>query len=131
MKRKCIFCSISASNDTERILFENERLYVIEDIRPCASQHFLVIPKRHIYDCNSLTHEDLSLLEEMERVGLRVLQDHGVTDNIRCGFHRRPWHTIGHLHLHCIGLPFKNCFSKLSHSSPFFVSISKVKQWIQ
>lgn len=77
----------------------------------------------------------------MIEVGKETLRKQGATDDImsspssaiicRLGFHRRPWHTIGHLHLHCIGLPFKNCWSKFSHSAPFLVSAEKVKGWIE
>ncbi|KAK8826224.1 hypothetical protein WA538_001368, partial [Blastocystis sp. DL] len=128
-RHKCVFCSIPHNQDQQRILYENDRLYVIKDIRPCAKHHFLVISKRHIYDCHSLKHVDLPLLEEMIEVGKETLRKQGATDDIILGFHRRPWHTIGHLHLHCIGLPFKNCWSKFSHSAPFLVSAEKVKGW--
>ena len=39
----------------------NVILYVIEDIRPCAKRHYLVITKDHIRDCNALTHADKEL----------------------------------------------------------------------
>ena len=40
---------------------QNERFYIIQDIRPCAKHHYLVISKEHIRDCNALTHDDLDL----------------------------------------------------------------------
>ncbi|OAO17111.1 Histidine triad containing protein [Blastocystis sp. ATCC 50177/Nand II] len=128
MKRRCIFCKIPNDPESNRIVVENERLYVIEDIRPCAALHFLVIPKRHIFDCRSLHASDLDLLNEMETIGRKVLREHGASDNVILGFHDRPWTSIHHLHLHCIGLPFKNCWSKSSHSRPFFISLDKLRK---
>lgn len=48
----------------------------------------------------------------------------------RLGFHQRPWHSIGHLHLHCIELPFRGCFAKFTHRYPFFVTSERVHKWI-
>lgn len=68
---------------------QNERFYVIEDIRPCAKHHFLVVSKKHIRDCNALTHDDLDLcycyyfqllvVNEMELLGNRILDENGAT----------------------------------------------------
>ena len=64
----------------------------------------------------------------MEEVGKRILRENGASDTIlfplaiyityRLGFHDRPWTSIHHLHLHCIGLPF-------------FVALEKVRKRIQ
>lgn len=77
----------------------------------------------------------------MEEVGKRILRENGASDTIlfplaiyityRLGFHDRPWTSIHHLHLHCIGLPFKNCWAQFSHSPPFFVALDKVRKRIQ
>ena len=81
-------------------------------------------------------HFASTLVNEMETIGRKVLREHGASDNVMyaihfvvmtsLGFHDRPWTSIHHLHLHCIGLPFKNCWSKFSHSRPFFISLDKL-----
>lgn len=77
----------------------------------------------------------------MELLGNRILDENGATGKrvygividlqSSLGFHQRPWHSISHLHLHCIELPYKNCFAKFSHSFPFLVSTERVRKWIQ
>ena len=65
-----MFCNLLQDDKKQRILFQvcffsnyqqNERFYIIEDIRPCAKHHYLVISKKHIRDCNALTHDDIGL----------------------------------------------------------------------
>lgn len=65
-----MFCNLLQDDKKQRILFQvyffsnyqqNERFYIIEDIRPCAKHHYLVISKKHIRDCNALTHDDIEL----------------------------------------------------------------------
>lgn len=65
---------------------------MIEDIRPCAHHHFLVITKSHIRDCNALTHSDLDLcifllvhqilVNEMESLGRRILKEQNATGKV-------------------------------------------------
>lgn len=54
----CIFCDIVDKKTNTEILFENEEFVAFRDIKPAASYHFLIIPKRHIMNINSLTVDD-------------------------------------------------------------------------
>ncbi len=46
----CVFCEIAATNnnDSERLVYEDERIIAIHDIKPAAKMHLLIIPRDHI-----------------------------------------------------------------------------------
>lgn len=58
----CLFCKMVSGQFATQFIYEDEHIFVINDIRPKAKVHLLVIPKRHI---NSLAHvqeEDAALM---------------------------------------------------------------------
>lgn len=60
--KKCIFCDIVAGRKPEtEILFENNRLIIIKDIRPASEHHLLAIPKEHILNASKLSGNDRPL----------------------------------------------------------------------
>ncbi|XP_028129908.1 adenosine 5'-monophosphoramidase HINT3 isoform X2 [Diabrotica virgifera virgifera] len=101
---KCIFCKIISGDAPAEVLFQNEELIVFLDIKPASSIHFMVVPKKHIPNINSLkTNEDKLLVERMLEVGKRVLElKNGNSKDSRIGFHCPPYTTVDHLHLHFI-----------------------------
>lgn len=58
---KCAFCNIIQNN--ENILFRNDKLVIIKDIRPASDHHYLAIPLMHIQDSTKLTANDRPLCE--------------------------------------------------------------------
>ena len=44
----CLFCKIIAGEIPSKKVFEDDQVYVFEDIAPAAPIHYLVIPKKHI-----------------------------------------------------------------------------------
>ena len=110
-KNDCIFCFLPQ----KRILFENDLIIIFEDINPIAKIHLLCIPKTHIKNINSLTINDLNLLNEMKNNSLEYIMKHynNISENnIILGFHIPPFTSVNHLHMHCLVPPFNNCFIK-------------------
>uniref|UniRef100_A0A1I7UXW3 Adenosine 5'-monophosphoramidase HINT3 n=1 Tax=Caenorhabditis tropicalis TaxID=1561998 RepID=A0A1I7UXW3_9PELO len=105
----CKFCDI-VKNKKELQLKEKPTCVVVNDIKPKAKHHFLVISKQHISKPTDLTVADVPLLEEMERTGRELLREHlkkegeadTVEDMLRIGFHLPPLLSIHHLHMHII-----------------------------
>ncbi|XP_040285040.1 histidine triad nucleotide-binding protein 3 [Bufo gargarizans] len=99
----CIFCRISNNPESgSELLHSDEELACFKDIRPGAPYHYLVVPKKHVGNCKTLTSDHLQLVQNMVEVGKTVLQKNSVTDleDIRLGFHWPPFCSISHLHLH-------------------------------
>lgn len=119
----CVFCKIIMNDDKNEIIFEDDKMILIKDIKPCADVHLLAIPKRHIKNINYLEKYDISLLEHLENETKGYLDKNYNEKNIkdlryflfiiylfllffRMGFHVPPFYSITHLHLHCLIPPF-------------------------
>lgn len=72
---ECIFCSIIAGKLPSTLLAETKNLIVIKDIFPKASIHYLIIPKKHIADMQSLTAEDAQLAGDMMLMATQLSYD--------------------------------------------------------
>ena len=74
-QKECVFCRIASSGgEKNKLVFSTAKLVVFADHRPAAARHFLVGPREHIdglYDLEG--EEDLELLDEMIRVGEKVV----------------------------------------------------------
>lgn len=62
----CKFCQIIKNQDT--LVYEDDLVIAFEDISKTAKKHYLVCPRAHIKDVNSLTSKHVPLLEHMNRV---------------------------------------------------------------
>ncbi|KAJ8915762.1 hypothetical protein NQ315_004574 [Exocentrus adspersus] len=104
MSSNCIFCKIISGEASAEILHQDEQLMVFKDIKPASKYHYLCVPKEHIININylqTLDHKDL--LDKLISSGKKVLQENGGDINdIRMGFHRPPFNSVAHLHLHMI-----------------------------
>lgn len=102
----CLFCRIAAREAPSSIVYEDDRLMVIEDIHPQAPLHVLIIPKRHIATLNDLTEDDEALVGAMIRRAALIARERGVADRgyrtlVNCN--REAGQSVYHLHLHVLG----------------------------
>lgn len=68
----CIFCKIASGSIKTDIIDETENLMVIKDINPQAPIHYLIIPKEHIVDIQSMSKENLLLGSEFFQIAQKL-----------------------------------------------------------
>eukprot|EP00639_Heterosigma_akashiwo_P037536 CAMPEP_0194713590 /NCGR_PEP_ID=MMETSP0296-20130528/5431_1 /TAXON_ID=39354 /ORGANISM="Heterosigma akashiwo, Strain CCMP2393" /LENGTH=189 /DNA_ID=CAMNT_0039612407 /DNA_START=164 /DNA_END=733 /DNA_ORIENTATION=+ len=134
----CVFCDIAAKKvqpgkpgdpaSFRELVFEDDKVVCFRPIKHAADLHFLVIPKQHEQNVNTIMYDSLALLDHMKVVGDQVLKDqqgaaaHSTTAKAKnnqeslqhqFSFHVPPYNSIDHLHLHCFQKPFKNLKEQL------------------
>ncbi len=102
----CLFCKIIKGEIPAKVIYEDEKVLVFEDINPQAPVHTLVIPKKHISTLLEITGEDNELLGYLFQVANSIARDKGIADKgfrlvINCN--REAGQTVFHVHLHLLG----------------------------
>ncbi|KAL4457394.1 hypothetical protein ABPG75_012259 [Micractinium tetrahymenae] len=87
---------------------QTERLVVFRDRSPAATAHLQIVPRKHIDNLNDLRRspEDHALVLEMLETWREVLQRMHPGAKLRFGFHRPPFNSVLHLHMHGKALPY-------------------------
>ena len=102
----CLFCRIGRKDIPATMVYEDDQLFVIDDINPQAPMHALVIPKRHIATLNDLTAADEVLVGAMMRRAAAVAAERGYAGRgFRSVFNTNAesGQTVFHIHLHVLG----------------------------
>lgn len=101
MQESCIFCKIIEKQVPAAIVLENTDVLVIRDINPKAPVHYLIIPKKHIVDLQSVNEKDeiliaktLSVTKELSKqlpsYSFRLISNNG----------KESGQSVFHLHFH-------------------------------
>lgn len=101
----CLFCKIIAREIPATILYEDDRVIVIQDVNPQAPLHALILPRKHIATLNELTPADDALIGEMTRRAGTVARERGFHERgYRTVFNcnRQAGQTVFHVHLHLL-----------------------------
>ena len=98
----CLFCEIANKNIPSSCVYEDELVYVFNDIAPKAEIHMLVIPKEHIPSAAAVTPENSEYVSHIFEVIAKLAAEKGMTDGFRivsnCG--ESAGQTVFHLHFH-------------------------------
>mmetsp|Transcript_29010 Transcript_29010/g.67935 ORF Transcript_29010/g.67935 Transcript_29010/m.67935 type:complete len:162 (-) Transcript_29010:30-515(-) len=105
-----VFGAILRGDLPATIVFEDDEVLGFRDAHPVSAHHYLVIPKALIPHAAALSSADLPLLRKLVSVATQIAHTNGVADVARAreegvlslGFHRWPFITVPHLHLHLI-----------------------------
>lgn len=96
MNNSCIFCKIIKGEIPSQKIKETEDLFVIEDIKPSAPIHFLIISKKHI--------KDMTEAEDELWIKIKKLSEELASDNSLKGFRLATnvgsTAMIPHMHVH-------------------------------
>ncbi|KAJ7335925.1 hypothetical protein JRQ81_013866 [Phrynocephalus forsythii] len=101
-------------------IYKDERVVVIKDKYPKARCHWLVLPWESIPTLSDVTQNHLELLEHMQAVGEKIIQQCSERDRLqfRLGYHAIP--SMSHLHLHAISQDFDSeCLKTKKHWNSF------------
>lgn len=105
----CLFCKIAAGEIPSKKIYEDEQVYVFEDIAPTAPIHYLVIPKEHISKLDEVTAENSGVIAHIYEVIAKLAKDLELKDGFRvvsnCG--ESAGQSVFHIHFHLLaGRPF-------------------------
>lgn len=100
----CIFCKIVNKEIPAKIIAEDDDVLVIQDIKPTAPIHHLVIPKEHIRSVADLEEKNKEIIakiffaarDDAKKAGLS-----GYKTVFNVG--KEGGQVIDHLHLHLLG----------------------------
>ncbi len=106
----CLFCKIVAGEIPSKKIYEDDTVYVFEDIAPTAPIHYLCIPKQHISKLDEVTAENSGVIAHIYEVIAKLAKDLDLKDGFRvvsnCG--ERAGQSVFHIHFHLLaGRPFE------------------------
>lgn len=86
-------------------VYEDEKVFVIEDIRPQAPTHVLILPKTHIRGLKEAQPEDAEIIGYSHLVAAQIARERGIEDGYRTVYNVGPrsGQSVFHLHLHLLG----------------------------
>ena len=101
----CIFCKIIAKEIGSSVVFEDDRVLAIHDIKPLAPVHVLIMPKQHLASLEDIDESHIELLGYMQYRAREIARQLGLNGNYRimnnCG--EKCGQTVFHLHYHLLG----------------------------
>lgn len=106
----CIFCKIIKGEISSKKVYEDELVYVFEDIEPTAPIHYLCIPKEHISKLDEINESNSPVIAHIYEVISKLAKDLDLKDGFRvvtnCG--EQAGQTVFHIHFHLLaGRPFQ------------------------
>jgi len=100
----CIFCKIIAGEIPSKKVYEDELVYVFEDIAPTAPIHYLLVPKEHIPSASSISSENSNIIAHIFEVISKLAKELNIEDGFRvvnnCG--ESAGQTVFHIHFHLL-----------------------------
>ena len=101
---KTIFQKIIDREVPSKILFEDDKCIVIEDIAPKAPIHLLIIPKKPIRKLSEVKPDDKNLLGHLMIVISEITKELNIEDafNIIINNGEEAGQTVFHLHIHIL-----------------------------
>lgn len=106
--QSCLFCRIVAGEVPADIVHRDERTVAFRDINPQAPVHVLVVPRRHLVNAATVSHEDAAdvaallvaakAVADLEGIGG---EDRGYRLTMNVG--PDALNSVPHLHVHVLG----------------------------
>lgn len=102
---ECLFCKIISGEIPSDKVYEDEFVYVFNDIDKQAPEHFLIIPKEHIASADELEEEHKTLIGHIYLVASKLAKEKGLIKGYRIVNNCKEdgGQTVNHLHFHVLG----------------------------
>ena len=97
----CLFCTIKK----EDIIEENEFAYATFDSYPVSSQHYLIVPKRHVKDYFELNNDEVTGCDQLiKKIKNQVEKNDKTVKGFNIGINsgKVAGQSIMHCHIHLI-----------------------------
>ena len=107
----CLFCKIVAGKIPSKVVYQDDEIFVFNDINPWAPVHFLMIPKLHIASMAQLGAEHAALFGRMMVLAPQLALQEGCNPYPAGGYRilintgAEGRQDVQHLHIHLIGGP--------------------------
>lgn len=101
----CLFCRILRRELPAKVLYEDERLFAFEDVRPQAPVHFLVVPKEHFASLDEIPGDRQALLGALLLRARTLAGEKGAGGGYRIVLNTgaEAGQSVFHLHFHVLG----------------------------
>lgn len=105
----CLFCKIVAGKIPSKVVYQDDEIFVFDDIHPWAPVHFLMIPKRHIPSMAHVGSDQAALLGHMLALAPQLALQQGCNPypqggfRILCNTGDEGRQEVRHLHIHVMG----------------------------
>ena len=101
----CLFCRMIRGEVPTKKVYEDERAFAFDDIKPQAPTHVLIVPKKHITGLKEAEDADAELLGYCQLVAAKIARQRGIEDGYRTVYNVGPkaGQSVFHLHLHLLG----------------------------
>lgn len=101
-----LFTKISKGEIPGKLIHEDEHCFAIQDIKPEAPKHFLLIPRKELTSVASANASDQALLGHLMLTANTIARAHGLDKSgyrlvINTG--EDAGQTVPHLHIHILG----------------------------
>ena len=100
----CLFCKIVKGEIPSKKIYEDELVYVFEDIEPTAPVHYLVIPKEHISKLDEIDESNSQVIAHIYEVISKLAKELNLKDGFRvvsnCG--ESAGQSVFHIHFHLL-----------------------------
>jgi histidine triad (HIT) family protein len=102
----CIFCKIIEHEQAAKIVYEDDHVVAIEDIRPQAPVHLLVMPRKHVPTLQDSDNGDEAMMGHLFAVVTQLARERQLeARGYRTVINNGAWagQTVYHLHVHVLG----------------------------
>lgn len=102
---ECIFCKLVTKAIPTKVVYEDDDVFVFNDINPKAEVHLLIIPKEHIESMLHLTDKHQALMGKIMVLANKLAFEQGLTGGYKTQVNTglKGGQEVFHLHVHLFG----------------------------